>query len=399
MIPVSAQSPDKATLKPEPLEPVLEPSHESQERLAGIVNSAMDAIISIDAEQRIILFNPAAERMFGYSCEQVMGQAVDRLIPERFRAAHGEHIRRFGQTGMTSRKMGALGAISGLRASGEEFPIEASISQIEIGGQKIFTVILRDSTERQRAEEELKHAIEELKRSNAQLEQFTYVASHDLQEPLRSVAGAVQLLQRRYQGQLDSRADQFIAHAVDNVTRMQALINDLLAFSRVGRRGKPFEPTDCNQVMKNALRNLKAAIQESEAQITYDPLPEVMADQGQLTQLFQNLIGNAIKFHGEAPLEIHVGAWRGEGETQGEWVFHVKDNGIGISPEYYERIFIIFQRLHTRDEYTGTGIGLAICKNIVERHGGRIWVESEAGHGTTFYFTLPMRAPDKRQVS
>jgi PAS domain S-box-containing protein len=226
---------------------------------------------------------------------------------------------------------------------------------------------------------------QELARSNTELQQFAYIASHDLQEPLRMVTSYLQLLERRYKGKLDNSADDFIAFAVDGATRMKALINDLLTYSRVGTHGKSFERTDCTTVVKRAIANLKIAIDESEATINYAPLPEVQGDAIQLTQLFQNLISNAIKFHSEAPPVIQI---RAELQAQ-EWLFSVQDNGIGIEPEYAEQIFVIFQRLHRRTDYTGTGIGLAVCKKIVERHGGRIWVQSELGQGATFYFTLP----------
>jgi PAS domain S-box-containing protein len=236
------------------------------------------------------------------------------------------------------------------------------------------------------AEEKLRLSFIDLERSNNELEQFAYVASHDLQEPLRMMSSYTQLLARRYRGRLDADADEFIAFAVDGANRMQKLINDLLAYSRVGTRGKGFEPTDCTGVLDQAIANLKAAIEESGAVVTHDPLPIVMADNLQLVQLFQNLIGNAIKFHGKEPLRVHVSA----GQKENEWVISVRDNGIGIDHQYAERIFVIFQRLHTKEEYPGTGIGLAICKKIVERRGGRIWVESQPGIGSTFYFTIPI---------
>ena len=235
----------------------------------------------------------------------------------------------------------------------------------------------------ERREEDLKRTVADLGRSNAELEQFAYVASHDLQEPLRMVGNYTQLLARRYQGRLDSDADEFIAYAVDGAKRMQVLINDLLSLSRVGTRGKELLPTDAEAVFTRTMRDLSPTVAETKAQITHDPLPLVLADDVQLAQLFQNLIGNAIKFNSDAP-HIHLSA-RAEGNG---YVFSVHDDGIGIAPEYFDKIFVLFQRLHDRGSYAGTGIGLAICKKIVERHGGRLWVESEPGEGTTFYFTL-----------
>ncbi|AKQ69285.1 Phytochrome, two-component sensor histidine kinase [Myxococcus hansupus] len=248
---------------------------------------------------------------------------------------------------------------------------------------------IAQGVERRRAEESLQQHVQELARSNEELQQFAYVASHDLQEPLRMVASYTQLLGRRYKGKLDSDADEFIHYAVDGVNRMQRLIQDLLAYSRVGTRGKDLRPCDTSRAMARATANLRAAIEETHATVEHGPLPAVLADETQLTQLFQNLVGNALKFHGDAPPRVQVSA-----EAQGEEVcFTVRDFGIGIAPEYFERIFVIFQRLHGKEEYPGTGIGLAICKKIVERHGGRIGVESRPGEGTAFWFTLPAVPP------
>ena len=238
--------------------------------------------------------------------------------------------------------------------------------------------------QRDRLEEMVQERTRELVQSNRDLEQFAGVASHDLQEPLRNVQGFLQLLERRYKGKLDANADDFIRFAVEGATRMSNLISDLLAYSRVGTMAQRLAPTDCNLVLDQALANLHQARDETNALITHDPLPVVEADAAQLVQLFQNLIGNALKFRGDRRPEVHVSAH----EVDGRWQFSVQDKGIGIPQDQLERIFVIFQRLHLRDEYPGTGIGLAVCKRIVERHNGRIWAESEPGQGSTFCFTI-----------
>jgi signal transduction histidine kinase len=250
--------------------------------------------------------------------------------------------------------------------------------------------LTREIEERKQMADDLKQFTVQLERSNQELEQFAYVASHDLQEPLRVVAGYLQLLERRYKGRLDQDADEFIAFAVDAAKRMQALINDLLAYSRVGRKMKPMEPTDCNQVVAQALKNLRMTIEEFGAVVEVGDLPTVAGDAGQLTLVFQNLIGNAIKFRGETPPVVRIQAK----SCPKEWEFSVQDNGIGIDMQYSKRIFLIFQRLHTREEYPGTGIGLAICQKIIERHGGRVWLESQPGQGSTFFFTIPSEVQD-----
>lgn len=239
--------------------------------------------------------------------------------------------------------------------------------------------------ERERAEEQLRQTSANLERSNTDLQQFAYVASHDLSEPLRMVISYLQLLRDRSKESLDPESREFMAFAIDGAARMQALIKDLLAYSRVDLHGRTFDRVDCEKAFTAAIANLKVAIEESKAQVAQDSLPVVQGDAVQLTQIFQNLIGNAIKFHGTNPPRIHVSAQA----KDDNWLFSVRDNGIGIDPRDFERIFVIFQRLHTRQEYPGTGMGLAICKRIIERHGGRMWVESEAGKGSTFFFTLP----------
>jgi light-regulated signal transduction histidine kinase (bacteriophytochrome) len=233
-------------------------------------------------------------------------------------------------------------------------------------------------------ESSLRSTLSELRRSNEDLQQFAYAASHDLQEPLRGIASFTTLLEKRYKGKLDEKADEFIDYIID-VKRMQMLIKDLLEYSRASTKGIVFRPVNCSVALEQALYSLRLAIEESLAEVTYDLLPIIMGDEAQLSRLFQNLISNAIKFHSHEPLKIHISAHRKEDE----WRFSIRDTGIGIDLKQSQRIFVIFQRLHTRAEYPGTGIGLAICKKIVERHNGRIWVESEPGKGSTFHFTIP----------
>jgi light-regulated signal transduction histidine kinase (bacteriophytochrome) len=259
------------------------------------------------------------------------------------------------------------------------------LSPLESAEGILVTAAIRDISVRKNAEKHLAQKVAELSRSNEELGQFANIASHDLQEPLRMVASYTQLLARRYKGKLDSDADEFIAFAVDGASRMQRLIQDLLLFSRVGSKGKELRDTSSDDALAQAIANHRGTIEESGAEITCDDLPRVMADETQLTQLFQNLVGNAIKYQGPGVPKIHIGAVRNGGR---KWTFSVKDNGLGIDPQYFDRIFGMFQRLHGREEFAGTGIGLAICKKIVERHGSTISVESQLGRGSTFRFGL-----------
>ena len=349
------------------------------------IAATSDGIIITDPNQLdnpIIYVNFGFEKLTGYTSEEVIGKNCRFLQGADTDPATAEKLRN-----AVKQKKECSVVIQNYRRNKEPFWNALSISPVFDAKGRLthFVGVQRDVTELRRAEEAIIQTTEELKRSNKELEEFAYVASHDLQEPLRKVANYTELLAKRYKGKLDPTADKFIDYVVDGALRMQTLIRDLLTYSRAGREDTVFEPADFNVLLKEALINLETAIQDSRASVTWDPLPTLMANPLQMIQLLQNLIGNAIKYKGSDSPAVHVFA-RQDGN---HWLFSVKDNGIGISPQYFDRIFVIFQRLHTRAEYKGTGIGLSICKKIVERHGGHIWVESAEGKGSTFYFTIP----------
>ncbi|MGH7930791.1 MAG: ATP-binding protein, partial [Candidatus Binatia bacterium] len=351
-----------------------------------ILNSAGEGIFGVDLQGEFTFMNPAAAKMLGIDGGQIVGERVDHILchtkPDG--AAFGDGDSPVLATLRDGKPRQGEDALF-WRTDGASFPVDYLSTAIFEREQLIGAVVsFRDVTSRKQAQEALAKRTEQLERSNAELERFAYVASHDLQEPLRMITGYTNLLSKRYKGKLDASADEFIGFAVDGANRMRVLINDLLTYSRVDSQGKKPAPTDCELVLSQTLEGLELAIQESAAKVTHDPLPTVSGDDVQLGQLFQNLIGNALKYrNGGAPV-VHIGCRRREND----WMLSIRDNGIGIDPRFAEKIFVIFQRLHTREQYPGTGIGLAVCKRIVERHGGKIWVESDLGKGSTFYFTL-----------
>jgi PAS domain S-box-containing protein len=353
-------------------------------RYRGLLEAAPDAMVVVNRRGEIVLLNVQAEKQFGYRRDELVGQKMKNIIPEGFAERLISDGLRSAEDAL-AQKIGTGIELTGLRKDRTEFPIELMLSPLESAEGILVTAAIRDITMRKTAETHLLHKVEELNRSNEELGQFAYIASHDLQEPLRMVASYTQLLSRRYKGKLDAEADEFIAFAVDGASRMHRLIQDLLAYSRVGTKGSDLLDYSSEEALQQALINLRATIGDSGARVTHDPLPVVLADEMQLIQLFQNLVGNAIKYQSPGIPQIHVSAAR---NIEKKWIFSVKDNGLGIDSQYFERIFGMFQRLHKREEFAGTGIGLAICKKIVERHGGNISVESQPGQGSTFRFSL-----------
>jgi PAS domain S-box-containing protein len=360
----------------------------SEIHLRSYMEAALRAILAVSQDGRIVFMNGHTEEIFGYTRTELFGQDSAILLPQRFRAAYAAAL----QTYFAAPSVRVLGKdmeLAGRRKNGNEFPIEIGLSYVQAQEGVVAIGFVSDITDRKRVRDQLAHANSELRRSNIELELFAYVASHDLQEPLRVVTSYLRLLKRRYLGQLDAEAHEFIDFAVDGATRMKGLIEDLLSFSRAGTQSTDIQNVEAEILVQRAVDNLKAAIEERSAQVTWDhPLPEVAADAGLLVQVLQNLIANGIKFQKTGPPHVHVSV----AERGPEWVFSVRDNGIGIEPRHFGRIFRIFERLHSADQYPGTGLGLAISQKIVERHGGRIWFDSQPGEGCTFSFSIPRTA-------
>ena len=332
----------------------------------------------VDDNVKFIRWNSNQEKVLGYSPDKLSRiNPLKIIVPEDRQRVASRFMEAF---------QGSCEEVETyvIKETGQTVPYQLSFAPLTVGGRQYLMGFGIDISARKQAESKLQKIMDDLKRSNEELEQFAYVASHDLQEPLRMVSSYVQLLEKRYRDKLDTDAIDFINFAVDGSRRMQNLINDLLSYSRVGSRGKPFQPVDSSAIYNAAVNNLQIAIRENEAYIEHGELPRVTADEGQMVQVFQNLIGNAIKFHGKDSPHVIVNADR----VNGNWIFSVKDNGIGISRQFFDRIFMVFQRLHG-NEYPGTGIGLSIARKIIKRHGGQIWVESELDKGSTFYFSIP----------
>ncbi len=377
--------------------------YKSAERMEDLYNNAPCGYHSLDKDGIFVGINDTELYWLGYSRDEIIGKKKFSDI------LTSDSLKTFEKSFPVFKAQGWIKDLEFemIRKDGTILPVLLNASAIkdDKGTYLMSRSTMYDITERKKTEAELRKYREhleelvkqrtdelekmtnELKRSNAELQQFAYVASHDLQEPLHVIKGFLNLFEKRYKDKLDEKGREFIGFTIDGAKRMQDLIRDLLEFSRVGHKGKEFKPTECTVILERALFNLKATIDESGAQVTYKNMPTIMADATQFTSLFQNLIGNAIKFHGAEAPRVHISAER-KGD---EWLFSVSDNGIGIDPKFIDRIFVVFQRLHTRNEYPGTGIGLALCKKIVEHHGGHIWVESEPQKGSTFHFTLPYK--------
>lgn len=391
---------------------------ESRARLSGIIGSAMDAVISVDAAQRVTMFNAAAEEVFGCPAGEAVGQPLDLFIPERLRQAHRQHVEQFGRTGVTSRVMGPLIPLSGLRATGEEFPIEASISQVEVASQKTYTVILRDITEQQRAREALEYQAaalrerteslkqvqeqlrvfntqlelrvqdrtSELSVANKEMESFTYSVAHDLRAPLRHIDAFSKILIEDFSAALPPEARQYLENVRNRSRHMSQLVDDLLNLARVGRQELKRETTSLGRLVDEVVADLKRESQNRQIEWRIQPLPALECDPGLMRLVFANLISNAVKYtRPRAVAVIEIGVL----QTKSGTTIFVRDNGVGFDMKYIDKLFGVFQRLHRAEDFEGTGVGLAIVERVVRKHGGCVWAEAAIDKGAVFYFSLP----------
>ncbi len=358
---------------------------QSEARMRAILDQAYNCFVAIDADGVITDWNRQAEITFGWQREEVIGKSLaDTIIPSNYREAHNHgmaHFKASGEGPVLNRRI----EIESLKRDGTIFPIELGIFPVHAGSDYSFCAFIADITERKALLKQLEDQKAELARSNKELQRFAYVAAHDLREPLRTIVSYTGLLAADKSIHFSEEAQENMSFIVDAGKRMQQLITDLLTYSRVDSTARALVVTSCVTIFDHIVAELQATVEETGGSITRGELPEVMADPSQLSQLFLNLVGNALKFKGESPPKIAVSAER----RDADWLFSVKDNGIGIDMKFAERIFQMFQRLHGMSEYSGTGIGLALCQKIVERHGGTIWLNSTIGEGTEFFFTLP----------
>jgi PAS domain S-box-containing protein len=359
-------------------------SKESAAKYRGLLEAAPDAMVVVNQAGVIVLVNIQAEKQFCYRRDELVGHKLTNIIPEGFAERLIADAARSTAEAL-AQQIGMGIALYGRRKDGTEFPIEILLSPLESAEGILVTAAIRNISARKKSEQELAVANQVLEESNLELKQFAYIASHDLQSPLRSITGFVQLLQQEYENELDERAQDWIRRTVLAVARMQTLIHDLLSYSRVDARSGPFTQIPFLDIVNDARSLLESSIHDSGGQVTCGKLPVVMGDRSQLVQLMQNLISNGLAYRGDKPPHIDISAKR----SGKDWLFSVRDNGIGIDPKHYQQIFEIFKRLHNQKDRPGTGIGLAVCRRVVNRHGGKIWVESEPGHGSTFHFTIP----------